>query len=47
MNIEIIPIKDINPAEYNPRVITKEEFNGLVESIKTFGQLDGRKSGRY
>lgn len=40
MNIEIIPIKDINPAEYNPRVITKEEFSGLVESIKTFGQLE-------
>lgn len=40
MNIEIIPTKDINPAEYNPRVITKEEFNGLVESLKTFGQQE-------
>ena len=40
MNIKLIPIKDINPAEYNPRIITKEEFNGLVESIKTFGQLE-------
>lgn len=40
MNIKLIPIKDINPAEYNPRVITKEEFDGLVESLKTFGQLE-------
>lgn len=40
MNITTIPISKLNPAEYNPRVITKDEFSGLVESLKTFGQQE-------
>lgn len=40
MNIATIPISKLNPAEYNPRVITKDEFSGLVESLKTFGQQE-------
>ena len=40
MNIQIISLDKLNPAEYNPRTITDDEFNGLVESLKTFGQQE-------
>jgi len=40
MNIQTLPISQIRPAEYNPRVITKDEFEGLKTSIKTFGQQE-------
>ena len=40
MNITTIPISKLNPAEYNPRVITKDEFSGLKTSLKTFGQQE-------
>lgn len=40
MKLETIKLSELNPAEYNPRTITKEEFNGLVESLKTFGQQE-------
>lgn len=40
MNIQTIELSKINPAEYNPRVITDDEFSGLKESIKTFGQQE-------
>lgn len=34
------PIQKLKPAEYNPRVISGDEFEGLKESIKTFGLVD-------
>lgn len=40
MNIQTISLDKLNPAEYNPRTITDDEFNGLVESLKTFGQQE-------
>ncbi len=40
MNITTIPLTNINPAEYNPRSITKDEFAGLKESLSTFGQQE-------
>ena len=40
MNITTIPVSKINPAEYNPRSITKDEFSGLKTSLKTFGQQE-------
>lgn len=40
MNLKTISLDKLNPAEYNPRTITDDEFNGLVESLKTFGQQE-------
>lgn len=40
MKLETINLDKLNPAEYNPRTITDDEFNGLVESLKTFGQQE-------
>lgn len=40
MNIEVIQLNKINPAKYNPRIITKDEFDGLKESLTTFGQQE-------
>lgn len=40
MNIQTLPISQIKPAEYNPRTITEDEFEGLKTSIKTFGQQE-------
>lgn len=40
MNIQTLKLDDINPADYNPRIMTDLEFNGLVESLKKFGQQE-------
>ena len=40
MIIEEIEISKLKPATYNPRTITKEEFEGLKQSLKTFGFVD-------
>lgn len=40
MNIQELQLKDIRPAAYNPRTITKDEFEGLKASILTFGQQE-------
>ena len=40
MNIQTIAISKLNPAEYNPRTITKDEFEGLKQSLQTFGQQE-------
>lgn len=40
MKLETVKLDQMNPAEYNPRTITKEEFEGLKESLKTFGQQE-------
>jgi len=33
-------ISELEPASYNPRVIDKDEFEGLKTSLKTFGFAD-------
>src|SRR5438309_1999268 len=38
--IKEIKIKDIKPAEYNPREITKEALDGLKASILQFGIVE-------
>lgn len=40
LKIEYVPINSLNEAVYNPRIIDKKEFAGLVASIKTFGLVD-------
>jgi len=40
MNLQTITLDKLLPAEYNPRTITKDEFEGLKTSIKTFGQQE-------
>ena len=35
-----ISIKDIKPAEYNPRMISDEDYGKLQKSINTFGLVD-------
>ena len=40
MNITTLQLNTINPAEYNPRSITKDEFEGLKTSLQTFGQQE-------
>lgn len=40
MNLKQIKLDDINPALYNPRVITDVEFDGLVKSLNIFGQQE-------
>ena len=37
LKIEMVDIGALKFAEYNPRIIDKKEYAGLVESIKTFG----------
>ncbi len=40
MKLETIELSQLSPASYNPREISKEEFEGLKESLKTFGQQE-------
>jgi len=40
MKLETLQLSKLNPAEYNPRTITKDEFEGLKTSLKTFGQQE-------
>ena len=40
MKIESKLIKDLKPATYNPRQITKKQYNDLKESIVSFGLVD-------
>lgn len=40
MNLETIKLDQLNPAEYNPRTITKDEFEGLKFSLEKYGQLE-------
>lgn len=40
MNIQEIEIQKLNPAIYNPRIITKDEFEGLKQSIRSFKIVD-------
>jgi len=36
---KIFKVKDLHPAEYNPRTIKKEALNGLEKSLDKFGYL--------
>lgn len=38
--IKQIPIDQLNPAEYNPRVWLEDDIRQLTESIKRFGLID-------
>ena len=40
MKVEKININKLKPANYNPRQITKKQFNDLRESIVRFGLVD-------
>ena len=40
MKIEKIEISKLKPATYNPRQITKKQYNDLKESIVSFGLVD-------
>jgi len=40
VKLQTLNLDQLNPADYNPRVMTKEEFEGLKESLKTFGQQE-------
>jgi hypothetical protein len=37
MNIQLLPIADLKPSEYNPRKITTNEKKRILESFKEFG----------
>ena len=40
MDIRTQQLKSINPAGYNPRSMTKDEFDGLKSSLEAFGQQE-------
>lgn len=40
MNLKTISLDKLNPAPYNPRFISAEEFKGLTKSLETFGQQE-------
>jgi len=40
MKIELIEISKLKPASYNPRQITKKQFEDLKESIRKFDLVD-------
>lgn len=40
MNIQVIPIQEIKTSEYNPRIVKNEEYQGLKNSLKLFGQQE-------
>ena len=40
MKIEKIKISELNPAEYNPRRMTKKQYEDLKSSLEKFGLVD-------
>lgn len=40
MNLQTLELAKLNPAEYNPREISEDEFNGLKKSLEIFGQQE-------
>ena len=40
MKTKEIEIQKLKPAEYNPRQITKKQYNDLKESVEKFGLVD-------
>lgn len=39
-DFEYININELKPAEYNPRTISEEEYNKLINSIREYGLVD-------
>ena len=35
-----VPVQDLKPSEYNPRMASEKEVNDLTESITKFGLVD-------
>lgn len=40
MQIDLVPIDDLNPAEYNPRALGEDEEEHLIKSIQEFGMVE-------
>ena len=40
MKTKEIEIQKLKPAEYNPRQISKKQYNDLKESVEKFGLVD-------
>ncbi len=40
LEIKYVPIGDVKPNEYNPKMMTKGEVDGLRASIEAFGMVD-------
>lgn len=40
INLQDLELDSLNPAPYNPRIMRDNQFNGLVHSLKTFGQTE-------
>ena len=40
MKIEKVKIAELNPAEYNPRRLTKKQYDDLKASLEKFGLVD-------
>lgn len=40
VQIKEVKIEELNPAEYNPRGLTKKEYNNLKESLTRFGLVE-------
>lgn len=40
MKITTLKFSEISEADYNPRTITNDEFEGLIKSIQLFGQAE-------
>ena len=45
--VETIPIKNLKFAEYNPREISKHDFESLKRSIQEFGLRKGMVVNTY
>jgi ParB-like chromosome segregation protein Spo0J len=40
LKIEYVPLSEIRPNEYNPKLMTKKEAQDLEKSIIKFGMVD-------
>ena len=40
MTVNNVQIKDLNPAEYNPRELTKKQYEDLKKSLQEFGMVE-------
>lgn len=40
MEIKIVPINDLKPADYNPREMTGEQYEQLKKSLEKFGLVE-------
>lgn len=47
MDVIYVPLKELKPAEYNPRKMSKKQAKDLRESIKRFGLVDPLIVNKY